>query len=112
LHDFTFIANLSRSGIARPFWENGTILDAVRTRCIVRRMFFIVAQDGPSRFFFHAHSFTASMLMWSSGTLPQSGSRCFVKWVFATEYVEPRSILATFQRKIEPKSSRLVHILV
>jgi hypothetical protein len=61
-----FICSLSRSGIAKPSCEKGTVLDfeeADRTRCILRSTFLIVTHDSPSRFFFHAQSLIVSMSM-------------------------------------------------
>src|SRR5258708_31270419 len=73
-----FICNLSRSGIARPIWENGGFLsfeNADRTRCIVRRMFLIVTHERPCSRFFQIHSLTESIVMCSTGVSFQSGSR-------------------------------------
>src|SRR5215472_13922871 len=58
--------SLSRSGIASPLWEKGGVFsleNADRTRCMVRRMFFIVTQERPFFRFFQIHSFTESIEM-------------------------------------------------
>ena len=95
LRELIFICSLSRSGIANPSCEKGTVLDfedADRTRCMVRSTFLIVTHESPSRFFFHAQSLIVSIVMWSIGTSFQSGSRWFFKWLSAVENVESRSI--------------------
>lgn len=74
-----FICSLSRSGIASPIWENGGFLsfaDAARTRCIVRRMFFMVTHERPCSGFFQIHSLTESMLMCSMLLSPCGCATC------------------------------------